>query len=563
MGRRLTGSQRVLICKVPSLRLKDRRNVNGRNFISPVKNQDIPQYCDASWAFSVTSALTDRMRYMRGASYPFQELSVQALINCADSFSGCFGGDVFSAYKYIKSVGLPGESCLPYLGVEDRCTSQNICRVCMDTDVCYPISSYHKYYISSFDAVDGISAMMDQIYYNGPITCKISVTNDLQNYRNGIFSRNTSSSLYDHYVNIIGWGSENETPYWIVRNSWGSSWGEDGYFRILRGVNLLGIESSCSYAVPSVTPISRNETNSLNQTNSSNSLNQINSLNPSTSPNPLNSLNPLNSSISFLARGFATNWTANPPVIHSPLPWTYVNLSSLPTQYDIRSLDGVDYSTPIRTQRAPQFCNACWAQAAVSALSDRLQLQSRGAWPMVVLSTQMVVNCATGSCDGGDPGEVYRFAYMSSISDESCQVYEGKKNTCNGKGRCMDCRRFGECMEVTAYRKVSVSEYGEVLGIDQMKAEIYERGPITCFMVVTEQFQRYTGGVFVEEDHHYLGGHIVEVVGWGRTEEGVEYWIGRNNWGENWGEKGWFRIMMGENNLLIESSCSWGVPFVH
>ena len=96
-----------------------------------------------------------------------------------------------------------------------------------------------------------------------------------------------------------------------------------------------------------------------------------------------------------------------------------------------------------------------------------------------------------------------------------------------------------------------------------MKAEIYERGPITCFMVITDQFRRYKGGVFVEQDHQYLGGHIVEVVGWGRTESGMEYWIGRNNWGENWGEKGWFRIMMGGNNLLIESSCSWGVPYVY
>ena len=243
------------------------------------------------------------MRYMKGPSYPFQELSVQVLINCADGYSGCYGGDVFSAYKYIKSAGIPGESCMPYLGVEDRCTSENICRVCTDTDVCSPLLSYQKYYISSYDTVSGISAMMDQIYFNGPITCKISVTYDLLNYRNGIFTRNTSSSLYDQYVNIIGWGSENETPYWIVRNNWGSSWGENGYFRILRGLNLLGIESSCSYAIPYSTHLTRNETNelkelskpaSLNRTKSLNSLNETNSLNSLNSLNQTNSLNSSN-----------------------------------------------------------------------------------------------------------------------------------------------------------------------------------------------------------------------------------------------------------------------------
>lgn len=250
-------------------------------------------------------------------------------------------------------------------------------------------------------------------------------------------------------------------------------------------------------------------------------------------------------------------------MVRSPLPWTYLNVSALPAQFDIRSLRGEDLSTPVRTQNSPQFCNACWAQAAVGALSDRLQLQSRGAWPMIELSAQAVVNCAAGSCEGGDPGEAYRFAYLSAVPDESCQAYEGREKACDGRGRCMDCRRFGECVEVSAYRKVSVSEYGEVQGAEQMKAELFERGPITCFMVVTEQFRRYKGGVFVEQDHDYLGGHIVEVTGWGRTETGVEYWIVKNNWGENWGEKGWFRIVMGDNNLLIESSCSWGVPFVY
>ena len=510
--------------------LKDRRNVDGRNYISPVKNQDIPQYCDASWAFSVTSALTDRMRYLKGPAWPFYELSTQVLINCADSYSGCYGGDVFSAYKYITTVGIPGESCMPYLGVEDRCTAENICRVCKDRDVCSAVTDYQKYYISSYGKISGVNAMMDEIYEYGPITCQISVTYELSNYHSGILRNTSSSSLYDQYVNVIGWGSEDETPFWIVRNNWGSSWGEKGYFRVLRGVNLFGIESSCSYARPSFSHSTRTEPNSFT---------------------------------SFTSCGFPTNWTVHKPVIHSPLPWTYVDQSSLPSQYDIRSLNGVDYSTPVQTQNSPQFCNACWAQASTSALSDRLQLQSLGAWPMIVLSAQMVVNCAEGSCDGGDPGEVYRFAYLSSISDESCQVYEGKKKTCNGRGRCMDCKRFGECVEVSAYRRVSVSEYGEVQGVQQMKAEIYERGPITCFMVVTAQFRRYQGGVFIEQDHEYLGGHIVEVTGWGRTERGLEYWIVKNNWGENWGEKGWFRIMMGGNNLLIESSCSWGVPYVY
>jgi len=125
----------------------------------------------------------------------------------------------------------------------------------------------------------------------------------------------------------------------------------------------------------------------------------------------------------------------------------------------------------------------------------------------------------------------------------------------------MDCDGGG-CWPVTVFRTVGVSEYGEVSGAEAMMAEIYERGPITCFMVMTEEFLRYEGGVFVEHDHNYKGGHIVEVTGWGVTSSGKRYWIVRNNLGEYWGENGWFRIVMGGSNLLIETSCSWGVPYL-
>ena len=126
----------------------------------------------------------------------------------------------------------------------------------------------------------------------------------------------------------------------------------------------------------------------------------------------------------------------------------------------------------------------------------------------------------------------------------------------------MDCND-DHCWPVETYRRVFVEEFGEVQGVNNMKAEIYARGPITCFMVMTEEFMQYEGGVFVETDHVYKGGHIVEVAGWGYdSETDRHYWIARNNWGDDWGENGWFRINMGGSNLMIESTCSWGVPML-
>ena len=264
----------------------------------------------------------------------------------------------------------------------------------------------------------------------------------------------------------------------------------------------------------------------------------------------------------FSSCGYPTDWTVIKPVITSPLPWTYMNVSSLPSSYDIRSLYGRNYATPEKNERSPLFCNACWAQATTSALSDRLNLKRKGAWPMFLASSQVLVNCAGNGCGGGDPGDVYRYIYLNGVPDTTCQSYQGEKKACYPMGRCMDCSRSGECWEVSEYRSMFVSEYGEVTGVDAMKAEIHERGPITCFMVMTQEFMEYEGGVFVEHDHHYKGGHIVEVTGWGTTAGGQPYWIVRNNWGENWGENGWVRVNMGGSNLMIETSCSWGVPYM-
>lgn len=128
--------------------------------------------------------------------------------------------------------------------------------------------------------------------------------------------------------------------------------------------------------------------------------------------------------------------------------------------------------------------------------------------------------------------------------------------------RCMDCPPDEEgCHAIKDYKRYMVSEYGDVDGIEKIKAEIFARGPVSCGMWVTQEFLDYEGGVFKDHDGKVLGGHAIEIVGWDKTEDGQEYWIGRNSWGPYWGENGWFRIVIGEGGLNIDS-CSWGVPII-
>lgn len=109
------------------------------------------------------------------------------------------------------------------------------------------------YGVKEYGTLKGEADMMNEIYQRGPITCAIAVTNDLRNYTSGIFVDKTGRVELDHDISVTGWGEENGTKYWIIRNSWGSYWGEGGTFRLIRGINNLNIEGDCSWAVPTDT----------------------------------------------------------------------------------------------------------------------------------------------------------------------------------------------------------------------------------------------------------------------------------------------------------------------
>jgi len=96
-----------------------------------------------------------------------------------------------------------------------------------------------------------------------------------------------------------------------------------------------------------------------------------------------------------------------------------------------------------------------------------------------------------------------------------------------------------------------------------MKAELFAHGPISCGIHVTNNFDNnYNGGIYSEDIgiKQYLLNHEISVVGYGVSETGEEYWIGRNSWGTYWGDYGFFYMAMYENNLGITSDCVAGIP---
>ncbi|KAM9955469.1 hypothetical protein ACTFIW_010465 [Dictyostelium discoideum] len=231
----------------------DWRNVSGVNYLTMNRNQHIPQYCGGCWAFASTSSISDRIKIQRKAAFPDVNVAPQHLIDC-NGGGTCDGGDPGDAFAFINENGIVDETCKPYQAqnLPDECSPA--CKTCNPDGTCQAIPVHTNITVTEYGSVRGAKDMMAEIYARGPIACSIDATSKLEAYTSGIFKEFKLDPLPNHIISIIGWGVQDSTPYWIVRNSWGSYYGEGGFFNIVQGslFENLGIELDCNWAVPSV-----------------------------------------------------------------------------------------------------------------------------------------------------------------------------------------------------------------------------------------------------------------------------------------------------------------------
>ena len=345
---------------------------------------------------------------------------------------------------------------------------------------------YLTYGVGEYGEVKGEHNMMNEIYQRGPIACGIAVPQSLDDYTGGIYCDDTGDHEIVHDVSVVGYGSENGQPYWLVRNSWGTHWGEQGFFRVCRGVNNIAIESDCSWAVPLDTwtnPVWHETTEAEH-----NDPNNDTTVYPFPQPEYTGSVG--NAFRSWLARpvnGCRTEeaYFRNGPVKTTPYAWEIYKQEDLPASVDWRNMNGKNYLSWNKNQHIPRYCGSCWAEGTTSAIGDRFNIMNDlSTTAPVGLSAQMVVNCyAGGSCNGGNPGDVYEFAMTTGLVHASCTNYEASNDidgSCQDIDVCRDCSwpppPPGEsgiegCVAVTPTRYY-VSEYYYVKGADQMKAEL-------------------------------------------------------------------------------------------
>uniref|UniRef100_A0A8D2LA31 Dipeptidyl peptidase 1 n=1 Tax=Varanus komodoensis TaxID=61221 RepID=A0A8D2LA31_VARKO len=224
----------------------DWRKVNGVNYVSPVRNQ---ASCGSCYAFASMGMLEARIRILTNNSQT-PILSPQQVVSCSQYAQGCDGGFPYLiAGKYTQDFGVVEESCFPYTGTDSPCTLKH---------GCYHYYSSEYYYVGGFYGGCNEALMKLELIKHGPMAVAFEVYSDFMHYRGGIYHHTglmdpfNPFELTNHAVLLVGYGSDQVTgePFWIVKNSWGESWGEEGYFRIRRGTDECAIESIAVASIP-------------------------------------------------------------------------------------------------------------------------------------------------------------------------------------------------------------------------------------------------------------------------------------------------------------------------
>jgi len=215
---------------IPDVYLPQEFDWRTKGAVTPVKNQG---QCGSCWAFSTTGNIEGQYAIKHEKLLSFSE---QELVDCDWHDGGCQGGIPERAYYSIRMLGgLETESEYPYNGVKGKCNLNN-------TDAKVKVLGGHE-------IPQNEKAIAKWLVKNGPVSVAVNA-NPMQFYRSGVlhpFNKMCDPKGLNHAVLIVGYGFHTtkyqgrQQPYWIIKNTWGADWGEEGYVRLYRGNGVCGV----------------------------------------------------------------------------------------------------------------------------------------------------------------------------------------------------------------------------------------------------------------------------------------------------------------------------------
>lgn len=254
-----------------------------------------------------------------------------------------------------------------------------------------------------------------------------------------------------------------------------------------------------------------------------------------------------------------------------------LGMEQLPESFDSR--EKWSHCPTIKEVRDQGSCGSCWAFGAVEAMSDRICISSGGKNNNHISAEDLLsccYSCGMG-CNGGFPESAWEFFKNTGLvtggqagSKQGCRPYSiahcdhhvtGKYPACKGILPTPGCKRKCETGFNTTYKAdkhYGISAYRVSSDVEQIQNEIYKNGPVEAAFTVYADFPSYKSGVYQHTSGSPLGGHAIKILGWG-VDNGTPYWLVANSWNEDWGDKGFFKILRGKDECGIEAGVVAGL----
>uniref|UniRef100_A0A7I5E588 Pept_C1 domain-containing protein n=1 Tax=Haemonchus contortus TaxID=6289 RepID=A0A7I5E588_HAECO len=236
--------------------------------------------------------------------------------------------------------------------------------------------------------------------------------------------------------------------------------------------------------------------------------------------------------------------------------------------------------TFLLTIRDQANCGSCWAVSTAAAITDRICIATKAEKQVYISATDILSCCSKCGfgCDGGWPIEAWKFFIDDGVvsggdyrTKRCCRPYPihpcGRHGNdtyygeCPGSAPTPPCKRKCQAGFRKPYRldkRHGKTAYTLPQSIKAIQRDILEHGPVVATFAVYEDFKLYKSGIYKYTAGSLRGYHAVKMIGWG-TENGTDFWLIANSWHNDWGEKGFFRIIRGQNECGIEEDVSGGL----